>query len=156
MKILVVCYGDLCRGPLAVGLLNKLFKEKNIDAVVDSAGFEPYNLNQGPDIRIRQLAEKHGIELCDHRSRLFSADDFDRFDKIYVMDQKNFRDVVFLARNEADKQKVDFIMNNLEPGKNKIVPDPNHGGELALERTFDKLHRCCREIADKVEQSLAL
>jgi protein-tyrosine phosphatase len=128
MNILFVCLGDVCRSPLAEGLLKKKFKENNIDGLVDSAGFESFTINEPPDKRVVETAEKPGIELKG-RSRIFVKDDFDKFDKIYVMDTKNFRDVKDLARSKQDLEKIDYLLNVLHPGKNETVPDPYLQGE---------------------------
>ena len=147
MNILFVCLADVCRSPLAEGLLKKKFKENNIDGFVDSAGFESFTINEPPDNRVRQTAEKHGIELKG-KSRIFVKDDFDKFDKIYVMDTKNYRDVKDLARNKSDLKKIDYLLNVLHPGENKTVPDPYLQGEYDCNMVFDIIDAATSRIVE--------
>jgi protein-tyrosine phosphatase len=146
MKILMVCLGNICRSPLAAGLLREKLSMCNIDGTVDSAGFEPYHNGDTADDRAQQVAKKHGIDLSTHRARLFRKSDFDTYDKIYVMDDGNYRDVLYMARNEEDKKKVDYIMNEVDPGKNLHVPDPYYGGLFQFEEVFQLLDQACTKI----------
>jgi len=150
MNILFVCLGDVCRSPLAVGLLKKKFKDNNIEGLVDSAGFESFTINEPPDHRVVQIAEDNGIRL-DGRARIFVKDDFDKFDKIYVMDTKNYRDVKDLARNKSDIEKVDYLLNVLEPGKNKTVPDPYLQGQYDCTMVYDILDEATSKIVEKLK-----
>lgn len=149
MNVLFVCLANVCRSPLAVGLLKKKYKEKGIEGVIDSAGFESFTINEPPDRRVVDTAKKHNVEV-DGQSRLFVKDDFDRFDKIYVMDTQNYRDVLDLARNEDDKKKIDYLLNVLEPGKNKIVPDPYLQGEYDCNVVFNILDLATTKIAEQI------
>lgn len=150
-KILMVCLGNICRSPLAAGVLRKKIKDKGIDAVVDSAGFEPYHIGEGPDERTMEIARKYELEIDSHSMRLFKIEDFDIYDHIYVMDQRNLRDVIYLARNEEDKKKVDYLMNALEPGKNQIVPDPYYGDLRDFEHAYKLMEKACEKIADSLK-----
>jgi protein-tyrosine phosphatase len=146
MKILMVCLGNICRSPLAAGLLREKMRLSNFSGTVDSAGFEPYHNGDNADDRAIQVAQKHGIDLTSHRARLFRKDDFDTYDKIYVMDDGNFRDVMYMARTESDKQKVDYILNEVSPGKNEQVPDPYYGGYFKFEEVYELLEAACDKI----------
>lgn len=147
MKILMVCLGNICRSPLAAGILQAEFKKLKIDATVDSAGFEPYHIGDSADDRAQQVAEEHGIDLSAHRARLFRKEDFDNYDRIYVMDDGNYQDVLYMARNADDKKKVDYILNVVNPGKNEIVPDPYYGGLYKFKEVYELLSVACRKIA---------
>mgnify|MGYP001600890934 CR=1 FL=1 len=135
-KILIVCLGNICRSPLAEGILLHLVKEKNLSITIDSAGTSDYHVGQAPDARTVANAKKNKIDLSPLRARQFIESDFDAFAKIFVMDKSNLQNVLRLARNESDKQKVDLFLNILHPNQNKEVPDPYYGGEKGFENVF--------------------
>ena len=127
MNVLFVCLGNVCRSPIAEALLKKKFAEEGIEGEVCSAGFEPYHINKPPDVKAISTGKFYGLEITG-LARLFVKEDFDRFDKIYAMDSQNYHDVVELIRTKEDVDKIDLIMNTIEPGKNKTLPDPFHSG----------------------------
>ena len=136
MKILVVCLGNICRSPLAEGILLHMVKEKDLSITIDSAGTSDYHIDEAPDARTVANAKKHKIDLSPLRARQFTVEDFDAFDKIYVMDKSNLQNVLKLARHENDKQKVDLFLNVSHPNQNMEVPDPYFGGEAGFENVF--------------------
>jgi protein-tyrosine phosphatase len=150
MKVLFLCHANMCRSPLAEGLLKHILKINNIDAEVDSAGFEAYHINESPDDRAISKALEKGIDISKKRVRLFTKADFDVFDKIYVMDTLAFRNALYFARDESDKSKVDYLMNVIKPGKNESIPNPFYGNMAASDDTYDILHEACKKIADKL------
>ena len=161
-KILMVCLGNICRSPLAEGILRKKIKEKDINAVVDSAGTASYHVGENPDPRAVTTSQKHNIDISHLVARQFTTEDFDKFDKIYVMDTANCADVLSLARNEDDKKKVELLLNVTEPGspdscrdqplaENRAVPDPWYGGEDGFENVFQLLDGACEKIADSLK-----
>ena len=150
-KVLMVCLGNICRSPLAAGVLRKKFADRGIEAVVDSAGFEPYHIGEGPDARTVEIARKYDIDISAHLMRLFRVEDFDIYDRIYVMDQRNLRDVLFLTRNDSDKQKVDYLMNALHPDKNQIIPDPYYGDISDFEHAYELINQACEKIAESLK-----
>jgi protein-tyrosine phosphatase len=152
MKILMVCLGNICRSPLAMGILRDKLKNAGVEATVDSAGFEPYHNGDPPDERAQDIARKHHIDISQNRARLFRKEDFDLYDKIYVMDSSIYKDVKYLARNEDDIKKLDYIMNAVNPGSNEIVPDPYYGGLYQFEQVFDMLERACSSIAESLKK----
>jgi protein-tyrosine phosphatase len=125
-------------------------KRLHLDIEVDSAGFESFHRGDPADPRSINVASNHGIDLSDHTARMFSVVDFDCFDRIYVMDRNNYEDVMGLARNAQDKQKVDFILNLVTPGQNRQVPDPWYGGKDHFERTFLMLEQACGQLAQEL------
>lgn len=147
MNVLFVCMGNICRSPLAEALLKKKYAENNIKGDVSSAGFESFFINEPPDSRAREIAERHGLVLSG-RARIFLKSDFDRFDKIFVMDTQNYRDVLDLARNENDKNKIDYMLNVLEPGKNQTMPDPFRSGLKDLDTVFDLMDKATDKIVE--------
>ena len=151
MKILMVCLGNICRSPLAEGIMQQKIDSFGIEAEVDSAGFEAFHTGDAPDERAIKVARKNGIDISGYRARIFQPADFDRFDRIYVMDDKNFSDVMQVARNERDRLKVDFILNALYPGQNDVVPDPYYGKISDFEAVFDLLNQATDIIANNLQ-----
>ena len=146
MKILFVCLGNICRSPLAEGILKKKFEENNIEGIIHSAGFEPYHEGQHPDPRSVSTARKHDIDISNKVARLFSVEDFDIYDKILVMDAMNYADVIGLARDEKDSSKVDFLLNQIDAGANNEVPDPYCGGASGFDRVYEMMDKACDRI----------
>ena len=144
----MVCLGNICRSPLAEGILNH--KTKNLDVVVDSAGTASYHVGNLPDSRSIEIANKNGIDLTDQRARQFSEKDFDDFDKIYAMDTNNYSNIISLARNQSDRDKVDVILNELNPKSYDSVPDPYYGTGDGFQIVYDMLDNACDAIVGKL------
>ena len=146
-KILMVCLGNICRSPLAEGILKSKLPKHNF--VVDSAGTSNYHVGELPDSRSIKVAKKYGIDITDQRGRQFEVSDFDEFDYIYVMDSSNYQNVIKLARNNEDKNKVELILNEID--SNLInVPDPYYGGNSGFENVFQLLNKACGRIYDRL------
>lgn len=145
MKILMVCLGNICRSPLAEGILEHKVKQQGLEWEIDSAGTGAYHVGELPDVRSIAVAKKYGIDLTNQRARQFKVEDFDNFDKIYVMDASNYQNVVHLARNEADKAKVELIRNVVRPNWNEQVPDP-YWNDNGFEQVFQMLDEACDHI----------
>lgn len=144
----MVCLGNICRSPLAEGILkSKVFSFKT---VVDSAGTAEYHNGKKPDRRSIAIAKEHGIDIADQRARKFLVEDFNKFDFIYVMDNSNYEDVIALARNEKDKSKVKLILNEVFPDENLDVPDPYFGGDFGFKSVYKMLDEACDIIAKKI------
>ena len=143
----MVCLGNICRSPLAEGILKS--KSKNLE--VDSAGTAGYHIGKQPDIRSIDIAKKHDINLTNQRARQFSTRDFDVFDKIYVMDNDNYSKIISLARSQEDMDKVDLILNEIYPKEYKSVPDPYYGGDEGFQNIYNLLDVSCEVIAKKYE-----
>jgi protein-tyrosine phosphatase len=139
MKVLMVCLGNICRSPLAHGIMEALAKEHGLDWEIDSAGTGGWHVGSQPDRRSIAIAKKYGVDISGQRCRQFSAEDFDRYDLILVMDHSNLEDVLARARTVSDRSKVRLLRNN------DIVPDPYYDDEQ-----FDPVYRlideACREI----------
>ena len=147
-KILMVCLGNICRSPLAEGILqSKLPKYKFI---VDSAGTGEWHVGKQPDARSIAIADKKGLNISNQRGRQFRTQDFKDFDYIYVMDGSNYNDVLSLAKNEEEKNKVTLILNELFPDENVDVPDPYFGLQNGFESVYDMLDQACDVIAEKL------
>jgi len=149
-KILMVCLGNICRSPLAEGILKA--KTNHLDVVVDSAGTAAYHVGEQPDIRSIEIANKYGIDLTSQRARQFSVNDFDKFDKIYAMDSSNYANIISLARDEKDRNKVDVILNESNPKSFQSVPDPYYGGENGFQDVYEMLEEASNIITQKLEK----
>jgi protein-tyrosine phosphatase len=148
-KILIVCLGNICRSPLAEGIMLKLIEEKNLNLIIDSAGTSNFHVNETPDKRTIDNAKKHHVDLSPLRARQFVYSDFESFDFIYVMDKSNLSNVLSLAKIEKDKAKVDLFLNCSFPNKNLEVPDPYHGNENDFENVFNLIYEACEAITLK-------
>jgi protein-tyrosine phosphatase len=148
VKILMVCLGNICRSPLAEGLLAaKLPKDKFI---VDSAGTGNYHIGKQPDQRSVLTAKKNGLDITYQKARQFTPNDFEEFDYIYVMDNSNYDDVIELAKKEDHKKKVQLILDDLFPGANVDVPDPYYGLQNGFEMVYEMLDETCDILAKKL------
>jgi len=143
-KILMVCLGNICRSPLAEGILKAKLSHH---FVVDSAGTANYHTGCAPDVRSIAIAKKYGLNISNLKGRQFQVSDFDNFDIIYVMDDSNYRNVTKLARNDEDLSKVNFILNEVYPNQNFDVPDPYYGGDAGFENIYTMLEEACSIIA---------
>lgn len=146
-KILMVCLGNICRSPLAEGILRSKLPYENF--VIDSAGTSSYHIGSNPDKRSVSVARKYGINISNLMGRQFTVNDFDEFDIIYAMDTSNFRDIIHLARTEDDKTKVKLILNEIYPNQNYDVPDPYYGGDHGFENVYKMLDEACSVIAEQ-------
>lgn|SRR5690606_1208233 len=151
-KILMVCLGNICRSPLAEGILKSKVNGETI--FVDSAGTGAWHSGSLPDKRSIAIAKKYGIDLTSQRARVFSPEDFDHFDHIYVMDQSNYKTVCRLAPNEKALEKVQLILNEIYPDKNMEVPDPYYGGDSGFDDVYQMLNEACEKIKMKIENAL--
>lgn len=144
----MVCLGNICRSPLAEGILaSKLPKDK---FTVDSAGTGSWHIGQSPDERSVAVAKKNGLDISNQKGRQFSSADFDTFDYIFVMDNSNFDNVIALAETKEQKEKVKLIMNELHPTQNKEVPDPYFGMHNGFDIVYNMLDEVCDSIAQKL------
>ena len=150
MNVLMVCLGNICRSPLADGLLNKKVKLAGLEIQVDSAGTSNYHQNEPPDARMRATAKSFGLSINDLKARQFNQNDFDKFDIIYVMDSSNYENVIALSRTEQDREKVQFILDELYPGQKMNVPDPYFGGEAGFIEVYKMLDEATDVILKKL------
>lgn len=148
VKILMVCLGNICRSPLAEGILaSKLPRDK---FVVDSAGTGSWHIGRCPDERSILTAQKNNLDISGQKARQFAIRDFDAFDYIYVMDNSNYNDVVFLSKTAEQRDKVQLILNELFPGENVDVPDPYYGLANGFDSVYQMLDQACDIIAEKL------
>ena len=149
MKILMVCLGNICRSPLAEGILS--LKGKHLNLEVDSAGTAAYHIGKQPDIRSIEIANKYTIDLNQQRARQFSRADFDKFDIIYAMDTNNYAHLISLASTETERNKIRMILNEINPKAYQSVPDPYYGGENGFQDIYNMLDKACDKIIQDIE-----
>lgn len=149
----MVCLGNICRSPLAEGILRDKTEKGGLNVFIDSAGTSNYHIGEHPDKRTISNALEHGVEISKLKARQFSVFDFDEFDHIFVMDSSNYSDVISLARNENDKKKVELILNRVYPNSNMAVPDPYFGGEQGFENVYILLDKACDVIALSIKEN---
>lgn len=148
MRILMVCLGNICRSPLAEGIMQHLIKNEGLTWEVDSAGTGGYHIGSQPDSRSIRVAKNHGIDISTQAARKFSDKDFDKFDLIVVMDKSNYKNVVSLAQTVAQKQKVRLLINNDE------VPDPYYDDSL-FEPVFELIEANCAKLLKHLQNGKA-
>lgn len=151
-KILFVCLGNICRSPLAEGIMLHLKKKYDLKIEVDSAGTAHYHIDEAPDPRTIANAKKNGVDLSFLRARQFSRDDFEKFDHIYVMDKNNLKNVLALTKSENERKKVSLFLETLHPYKNLEVPDPYYGNEQTFEEVFQLVYKACDNLQVKLRE----
>ena len=144
----MVCLGNICRSPLAEGILRS--KLPTDSYFVDSAGTGPWHVGNPPDARSIKIAKDKGLDISNLRGRQFSEKDFEDFDHIYVMDGQNYKDVINQTNNEEAKAKVKLILDELFPTENVDVPDPYFGLQDGFEKVYNMLDEACAIIAEKL------
>jgi protein-tyrosine phosphatase len=150
MKILMVCLGNICRSPLAEGIMRHKIQQRQLDGwVVDSAGTGNWHSGELPDSRSIATARKYAIDITDQRARQFRVEDFDRFDLILAMDKSNYRDLLSLASNDEHHSKVDMILAVAYPGSHDQVPDP-YLDDNGFEPVFHLLNDACERVIDQI------
>ena len=150
-KILMVCLGNICRSPLAEGILKSKLPQSKF--IIESAGTSNYHIGASPDNRSINVARHHDIDICLQKARQFVKQDFKDFDVIYAMDNSNYNNIIALADNEAEKSKVKLILNETAPGVNKDVPDPYHDTKKGFENVYKMLDEACDVIAYRLKQN---
>lgn len=140
-NILMVCLGNICRSPLAEGIMSAKLEGKG--HIVDSAGTSAHHQGEMPDPRSVATAQKYAIDISDQRSRQFQFTDFDTFDYILVMDKSNLRNILALARTPEDEKKVSLIMHAQKDVLEEEVPDPYYGGDHGFENVYHMLDKAC-------------
>ncbi len=146
MKILMVCLGNICRSPLAQGIMEL---HAPADWLIDSAGTSGWHEDERPDTRSILIAKERGIAIDHQRSRQVNEEDFETFDIIFAMDSSNYTNLIRLAPNEAAKAKVRLILNEAYPGENRQVPDPYTGGQSGFSHVYELLEEAVQSFIKK-------
>ena len=150
MRILMVCLGNICRSPMAEGLMRRKIAEAKLDWIVDSAGTANYHVGSSPDHRMIAIGKQFGTPIHDLKGRQFSINDFDKFDVIYAMDKSNFSNILSLAQTEKQVAKVRLLFDEVFPKSSKEVPDPYYGTMADFESVYHLLDDLTEQIKNKL------
>lgn len=151
MKILMVCLGNICRSPLAEGILLQKIKAAGLDWEVDSAGTNGFHVNEAPHYLSQRVAKKRGIDISNQICRRFVTADFEQFDKIYAMAADVVDEMKQISGNTFDSEKVDLLLNVVHPGKNRDIPDPWDGPEAGYNEVFNLIDEACEMLIKKLQ-----
>jgi protein-tyrosine phosphatase len=146
MRILMVCLGNICRSPIAEGVLRHKAQQLGLDWTVHSAGTEPYHVGEAPHKFSQKVCTAHGIDISPLRARRFTAVDFSRYDKIYAMAHDVYQGIARIGGPNADMTKVDYFLNELREGRNRSVPDPWYGPEEGFLPVYTLIEQTCDAI----------
>ena len=149
MRILFVCLGNICRSPIAEGVLRHYIKEHDLDWEVASAGTESYHVGSAPHKYSQKICRINGIDISTQKAKRFRLSDLEEYDKIYTMSEDVYDEIVAMAGSEADISKLELFLNELKPGSNASVPDPWYGNEEGYKPVYDMIAETCRVIINK-------
>lgn len=149
MKVLMVCLGNICRSPLAEGILQEKAFRTGLAWSVESAGTNGYHTGEVPHRLSQKVAKLNGIDISQQRSRKFTANDFTLYDKIYVLAADVLDEVKKIAGKKFDGTKIDYLLNELYPGQNRDVPDPWYGAEQGYHEVYSLIDKACDAIIEK-------
>ncbi|WP_240432823.1 low molecular weight protein-tyrosine-phosphatase [Taibaiella koreensis] len=149
MRILMVCLGNICRSPIAEGVMRALVTRDNLDWVIDSAGTESYHIGEPPHTYSQKICQKNGVDISQQKARKFVAADLKDFDLIYVMARDVMESVKHIAGSAFDARKVILFLEESHPGSGRSVPDPWYGTEEGYSEVYDMIHDTCSVILEK-------
>jgi len=150
MKILMVCLGNICRSPLAEGILESKAKKLGLHWKVDSAGTNNnYHIGEAPHPLSQKVAKLNAIDISNQCARAFTPEDFDNFDRIYAMSSDILVNMKNIAIKKFNPKKTDLLLNEIFPGKNMDVPDPWYGEEPDYHAVYEMINRACDKIVEK-------
>lgn len=156
MKIMMVCLGNICRSPLAEGVLQKKADEAGLNWQVDSSGTNGYHTGEAPHKLSQKVALLHGVDISEQRAWRFKASFFDEYDKIYVMANDVLADVRRIAGSKFNAKKIDFLLNELTPGTNQDLTDPWYGEEPGYHDVYALVDKACDAILAKHALNLVI
>lgn len=145
----MVCLGNICRSPLAEGILKQKAAKAGLHWTVESAGTNGYHIGEAPHRFSQKVALLNGIDICTQRARQFVREDMNRYDKLYAMADDVLYEMKKIARNDWDDTKVDFFLNELHPDENQSVPDPWYGTEPGFHDVYKIIDQTCDAIIKK-------
>lgn len=149
MRILMVCLGNICRSPLAEGILQKKAADAGFECTIDSAGTNGYHTGEAPHHLSQKVARLHQIDLSAQRARNFTKKDLENFDIIYAMAADVMRDIQRMAGTSDQMHKVKLFLEELQPGSQQDVPDPWYGDEDGYHEVFELISKTCDNIIQK-------
>lgn len=153
MKILMVCLGNICRSPLAEGILQDKAFGAGLTWSIESAGTNSYHTGEPPHHLSQKVARLNGIDISQQRARRFTANDFEVYDKIYALAEDVMDEMKRIAGKKFDAAKAELLMNEIYPGKNMDVPDPWYGPEPGYHEVFALIDKACDAIIEKYTPS---
>lgn len=145
----MVCLGNICRSPIAEGVLKRKASKYGLNWTVDSAGTESYHIGEAPHRFSQKICRTNGIDISGQVARRFVADDFENYDIIYAMADDVYREIKRIGGGKAIMSKVDYFLNESMPGSNASVPDPWYGEEDGYKEVFELIDKTCDEIVMK-------
>lgn len=148
----MVCLGNICRSPLAEGILANKAKKAGFSWVIDSAGTGGYHIGEPPHTLSQKVALLNGIDISQQQCRQFRKEDMGVFNRIFVMDTDNYNEVKRISKDLWDEKKVSFLLDELYPGGKKDVPDPWYGGEEGFHEVFEMIDKCCDRIIEQAKE----
>lgn len=151
-SFLMVCLGNICRSPLAEGILEEKARAAGLNWTIDSAGTNGYHVGEAPHYLSQKVARHNGLDISRQRARRFTAADFQRFDKIYAMAGDVIDDMRRIAGPKFDPSKVELLMNEVHPGKDEDVPDPWYGPEPGYHEVYKMIDAAADRIVSKYAQ----
>lgn len=154
MKVLMVCLGNICRSPMAEGILRQKAKEAGLDWIVDSSGTNGYHVGESPHHLSQKVSIMNGIDISHQLATRFKAADFEKYDRIYVMADDVLDEVKYIAGKKYDAAKIDLLMNEVYPDQNLDVPDPWYGTEPGYHSVFEMISKACDTIIGKYKDKV--
>lgn len=151
MKILVVCLGNICRSPIAEGVLKQLSEEKKLNWIIDSAGTESFHIGEAPHVNSQLVCKEHGIDISGQRASKFYHSEMDKYDRIYAMSLDVYNEIKAICGLKFDENKVELFLNELYPNENRSVKDPWYGELDGYYEVFDEIKKVCEAIIKKYE-----
>ena len=147
----MVCLGNICRSPLAEGILQHKVNEAGLSWKVESAGTNSYHIGEPPHHLSQKVAQLNGINICDQRARRFKPSDLEEYDLLYAMSKDVIDDMKSMAGNNWQQEKVKLLMDELHPGQQKDVPDPWYGPEPGYHEVYKMIEAACDKILKKAQ-----
>ena len=148
----MVCLGNICRSPIAEGVMRAKIQKHGLDWTVDSAGTESYHVGESPHPSSQRVCRAHDIDISGQKARQFKRADFIRYDKIYALANDVYMEINSIGGPHADMSKVDYFLNEKNRGRNQSVPDPYYGNEQGYLAVYDMICETCNAIIEKYKQ----
>jgi protein-tyrosine phosphatase len=151
MRVLMVCLGNICRSPIAEGILRHKAAAQGLDIITDSAGTSSFHIGAAPDPRMLVTARANEIDISDLIARQFIPADYQNFDLIYAMDQSNYDNMIKLASTDQEREKVRLILNESNPNSDDEVPDPYYGGDQGFQHVIDLMDVAVDKVIERIQ-----
>lgn len=150
MKILMVCLGNICRSPIAEGVMKQLIEEQGLDWSVASSGTNGFHTGEAPHRFAQKICLQNGIDISNQRANRFNYKDFQKVDIIYVMASDVYEEVMGIAKTAKDRAKVKYFLDPLFPNECRSVPDPWYGNEDGYAPVYELIQQGCKAILNQL------